>query len=61
MGTLINCKNDLVEEIKCRLIIGNRCYYGILKLMKSQLLKREIKCQLYKSIILATVLYGSES
>jgi hypothetical protein len=33
---LINCKNDLEEESKRRIIIGNRCYYGMLKLMKSQ-------------------------
>jgi hypothetical protein len=29
--------------------------------MKSQLLKRKTKCQLYKTIILAAVLYRSES
>jgi hypothetical protein len=29
--------------------------------MKSQLLKRKTKCQLYETIILPTVLYGSES
>jgi hypothetical protein len=32
----------------------------MLKLMKSQSLKKETKCQRYKSIILATVMYGSE-
>jgi hypothetical protein len=26
LGSLINCKNDLEEEIKSRIIIGNRCY-----------------------------------
>jgi hypothetical protein len=61
LGTLINCKNDLEDEIKCGIVIGNRCYYGMLKLMKSQLLKRKTKCQLYKTIILPTVLFGSES
>jgi hypothetical protein len=58
---LINCKNDLEQEIKCRIIMGNRCYYSMLKLMKSALLKGNTKCQLYKTIILPTVLYGSES
>jgi hypothetical protein len=33
----------------------------MLKLMKSQLLKRKTKCQLYKTIILSTVVYRSES
>jgi hypothetical protein len=61
LGSLINCTNDLEEEIKSRIIIGNRCYYGMLKLMKSQLLKRKTKCQLYKTIKLPTVLYRSES
>jgi hypothetical protein len=51
----------LEEEMKPRIIIGNRCNCGMLKLMKSQLLKRKTKCQLYKPTILPTVLYGSES
>jgi hypothetical protein len=50
----------LEEEIKRRIVVGNRCYYGMLKLMKSQLLKRKTKHQLYKTIILPTVLCGSE-
>jgi hypothetical protein len=37
LGTLINCKIDMDEEIKRRIIIGNRCYYGTSKMMKSQL------------------------
>jgi hypothetical protein len=56
LGSLINCKNDLKDEIKRRIITEN----GMLKLMKSQLLKRETKCQLHKTIILPTVLHGSE-
>jgi hypothetical protein len=32
-----------------------------MKLMKYQLLKRRTKCQLYKTVTLPTVLYGSES
>jgi hypothetical protein len=51
----------LEEEIKCRIIIGNRRYYGMLKVMKSKLLKRKTKRRLYKTIILPAVLYGSES
>jgi hypothetical protein len=63
LGTLINSKIYLEEEIKSRItrIIGNRCYYGMLKLMKSQLLMRDTECQLYKTIILPTGNYGSES
>jgi hypothetical protein len=51
---LINCKNDLEKENNRRIIIGNKCYNGMLKLMKSQLLKRKTKCQVYKTIILAS-------
>lgn len=36
LGILINCKNDLEEEIKHGIITGNRCYYSMSKLMKSQ-------------------------
>jgi hypothetical protein len=51
----------LEDEIKRRNKIGNRCYCGMLKLMKSQLLKRKTKCQLCKTIILQSVLCGPES
>jgi sorting nexin-29 len=51
----------LEEEIKRSIKIGNRCYYGLSKLMKSELLKRKTKCHLHKTIKLPTVLYGSES
>jgi hypothetical protein len=51
----------LEEEIKHRIITGNRYYYDILKLMKCQLLKRKTRCQLFKTIILPTVLYRPES
>jgi hypothetical protein len=63
LGFLINCRDDLEEEIKRRIITGNRCYYGMLNLMTFQLLLRKTKCKpyVYKTIILPTVLYGSES
>jgi hypothetical protein len=61
LGTLINCENDLDEQIKRRITIGNRCYYGMSKLVQSQSLKRKTKCQLYKTIVLSTVLCRSES
>jgi hypothetical protein len=48
----MNCKNNSEQEIKRRIIIGNRCYYGMSKLMKSQLLKRKTECQSYKIVIL---------
>jgi hypothetical protein len=61
LGTLIKCKNDLEEEIKCRIIIANRCYCGMPKLMKYHLLKRKTKRHLFITIILLAVLSGSES
>jgi hypothetical protein len=51
----------LKQEIKYGIIIGNRSYYDMLKLMKTQLPKRKTKCQLYKTVVLPTVHYGSES
>jgi hypothetical protein len=42
-------------------VIRNKCYYVMLKMMKSKLLKRKTECQLYTTVILPTVLSGSES
>jgi hypothetical protein len=60
LGTIINCKNDSDEGIKRRSVLENRCSYGMSKLMKSQLVKGKLQVN-YKTIILPTVLYGSES
>lgn len=49
LGSQVNSKNDIVDEIRRRVTLGNRCYFVLLKLLRSKTLIRPI------------VTYGSES
>ena len=53
--------NDIREEIKPRLNMGNACYYSLEKILSSRLLSRKLKVNTYKTIILVVVLYGCET
>ena len=49
------------EEIKCRINMGNACYYSLEKILSSRLLSKKLKVNRYKTIILPVVLYGCET
>ncbi|KAJ4438944.1 hypothetical protein ANN_14898 [Periplaneta americana] len=53
--------NDTREEIKCRINMGNSCYYSVEKLLSSSLLSKNLKVRIYKTVILPVVLYGCET
>ena len=50
--------NDIREEIKCRINMGNACYYSLEKILLSCLLSKKLKVKTCKTIILPVVLYG---
>ena len=53
--------NDIREEIKRRINMGNACYYSLEKILSSRLLSKKLKVETYKIIILPVVLYGCET
>jgi hypothetical protein len=61
LGSQLNTDNDIMDEIKRRVTLGNRSYYSLLKVLKSKSVSRNSKCTLYKSVIRPIVTYGSES
>ena len=61
LGSQVNGNNDIVDEIRRRVALGNRCYFGLLKLLRSKTIHRNLKCMLYKTLIRPVVTYGSES
>src|ERR1700743_1884595 len=61
LGSQVNSKNDIVDEIRRRVTLGNRCYFGLLNLLRSKAIRRNLKCMLYKTLIRPVVTYGSES
>jgi hypothetical protein len=61
LGSLISNNNSITVWINHRILLGNRCYYGLRNLLQSRLLKKGTKCKIYKTPISPVALYGSES
>ena len=59
LGVTVTNTNDIREEIKRRINMGNACY-SLEKILSSRLLSKELKINIYqyKTIILPTVLCG---
>ena len=63
LGVTVTNTNDIREEIKRRINMGNASYYSLEKILSSHLLSKKLKVNAYKTIIdlLPVVLYGSET
>ena len=61
LGVTVTNTNDIREEIKRRINMGNACYYSVEKILSSRLLSKKLKVNTYKTIILPVVLYGCET
>jgi hypothetical protein len=61
LGTIVNGKNTLEEEIRERIVEGNKAFYANISLFRSNLVCRKSKLKLYWSIIRPTVIYGCEA
>ena len=54
-------QNSIHEEIKCKLKSGNVCQHSVQNLFSCSLLFKDIKINIYRTIILLAVLYGCET
>src|ERR1700761_9155451 len=63
LGSQINSANNIGDEIKRRVTLGNRSYFSLLKLLRSKEVSRNLKCTYitYKSVMRPVVMYGSKS
>ncbi|KAJ4429754.1 hypothetical protein ANN_21958 [Periplaneta americana] len=61
LGATVTNINDIREEIKHRINMGNACYYSAEKLLSSSLLSKNLKVRIYKTVILPVLLYGCET
>jgi len=61
LGSQLNSDNDIMDEIKRWITLGNRNYYSMMKILESKSVSRNSICALYKSVIRPIVMYGSES
>jgi hypothetical protein len=58
--TLTN-QNDIHDEIRSRLNSGTACSYSVQNLLSSRLISKNLKTEIYKTVILPVVLYGCET
>jgi len=61
LGSQINSKNSIQEEIILRIKVGNRSVFANKKLLKNKDLNAASKLQIHKSIIRPIVTYGCET
>jgi len=61
LGITVTNQNSIAEEIKSRLKSGNACYHLVQNLLSSRLLSKNLKIEIYRTIILPVVLYGCET
>jgi hypothetical protein len=61
LGTVLTYKNSIQEEIKSKLKSVNACLLSVQNLLSSRLLSRNIKIEIYRTIIMPVVLYGYET
>jgi hypothetical protein len=54
-------QNCIHQEIKISLNLGNACYHAVQNLLSYYLLSKNVKVEIYKTIILPVVLYGFET
>jgi len=61
LGTIVDGNNTLEEEIRKRIIKGNKAFYANTALFKSNLMSRKSKLKLYWSVIRPVVVYGCKT
>ena len=48
LGVTVTNTNDIHEEIKRRINLGNACYYSLEKILSSRLLSKKLNVKTYK-------------
>jgi hypothetical protein len=61
LGTTLRNQNSIQEEIKSRPKLENACYHLAQNLLSFSLLSKNFEIKIYRTIILAAVLYGFET
>ena len=61
LGSSISTDNNISLEIRRRITLPNRCYFGPRKQLSEKALSWRTKIYLYKSLILPVLLYGPET
>jgi hypothetical protein len=61
LGTTLTNQNDIHDEIKSILNLGNARYYSVQNLLSSRLISKNLKIKIYRTVVLPVGLYGCET
>jgi hypothetical protein len=61
LGTTLTNQNDIHDEVKNKLNLGNPSYYSIQNLLPPRLISQNLKIKIFRTVILPVVLYGCET
>jgi hypothetical protein len=61
LGSIVNGNNSIEEEIKERIILGNKAFYVNRALFKSKLLSKKAKLKIYWTLVRPVVIYACET
>jgi hypothetical protein len=60
LGTLITADNNFSVEINNRITLANRCYFGIVNMLKAKNINRKYKVIMYKILLKPVLMYGTK-
>ena len=61
LGNVMHKEGRIIECVKDRIQVGNRPYAANYHILKSKIIKRSAKMQIYKTLIRPVVTFGSET
>jgi len=61
LSLVLTEKNETEKKIATRILSGNKCLYGLTKILELRSLSREIKIQLYITLLRPIITYGAET
>ena len=61
LGALIISKNLIIDEIKSRIAVFNRCFYSLRQIFRAKAISKAVKIKIYKMMVKPVVVFGSET
>jgi hypothetical protein len=61
LGSLLDVNNDNSVEIRKRILLANKCFYGSKRQFRSQFLSIKNKVKLHKTLIRPVLAHGAET
>jgi hypothetical protein len=59
LGIVRTQQNDVYSKVRKTIKVGDKCYFGLIKLLQSRILSTNLKIQIHRSLIKLAVTYRS--